>query len=64
MDIDRLLTAEQVAALAGKSKSQVNRDASGEHPKLPAAMTFPGYRGARLFDPVVVAQVYALEPTA
>lgn len=58
MDTLTYLTAEQVARITGKSKSQVNRDAAGDDPKLPAAVTFPGYNGPRLFDPTVVASVY------
>lgn len=60
MDTPTLLTAEQVARLAGKSKSQVNRDASGDSPKLPAEMTYPGYNGPRLFTPATVASVYGV----
>jgi hypothetical protein len=58
MDSPTYLTAEQVAQRTGKSKSQVNRDAAGDDPKLPAAVTFPGYNGPRLFDPATVATVY------
>lgn len=43
-----LLTAREVAALAGRSKSQVNRDATAG--RLAVAEQFPGYRGPRLFD--------------
>lgn len=60
MDTPTLLTAEQVARLAGKSKSQVNRDAAGQAPKLPAALTYPGYNGPRLFDPQTVRTVYGV----
>jgi len=62
MDTPTYLTAEQVARITGKSKSQVNRDAAGEAPKLPAALTYPGYNGPRLFDPATVSNVYGVRP--
>lgn len=64
MDMEKLLTAEQVAALVGKSKSQVNRDAAGERPRLATAYTVPGYKGARLFARSAVVVAYGLAVSA
>lgn len=55
-----LLTAEQVARMSGRSKSQVNRDAAGECPKLAAAVQFPGYNGPRLFEADAVRRAYGI----
>ena len=54
----RELTAQEAAALAGRSRSQINRDARDG--KLPVARTFPGYKGARLFLEDDVRSVYGV----
>lgn len=60
MSTIQLLTAEQVAAKVGLSRSQINRDSAGEHPKLPPAFSYPGDKGPRLFEPGVVERIYHL----
>ncbi|WP_157001452.1 helix-turn-helix domain-containing protein [Agromyces laixinhei] len=50
--MDKLLTAAQAAEVAKRSHSTINRDAAAG--KLPTAMQFPGYKGARLFDEIDV----------
>jgi hypothetical protein len=52
-----LITTRDVAALANRSTSQINRDASSG--RLTVADTFPGYRGGRLFDPATVERYIA-----
>ena len=54
----RELTAQEAAALAGRSRSQINRDA--QNGKLPVARTFPGYKGARLFNEDDVRKTYGI----
>lgn len=55
----KLLSAQDAAKLAGVSKSQINRDAKAQ--KLPTAIQFPGYNGARLFDEEDVRATYLAE---
>jgi hypothetical protein len=46
----KLITADEVAKLAGVSRSQVNRDAAAEPPKIKTELKLPGSKGARLFN--------------
>jgi hypothetical protein len=52
----KLVTAQEAARIAKRSRSQINRDAKDG--KLPTAQQFPGYKGARLFDEDEVRAVY------
>ena len=54
----RELTAQEAAKLAGRSKSQIHRDANAG--KLPVARTFPGYNGPRLFNEADVRKTYGI----
>jgi hypothetical protein len=53
---ESLLNSREVAVIVGLSRSQINRDATGG--KLPVAVTFPGYRGPRLFKAEDVRTTY------
>ncbi len=55
----RTMSAREVAALVGKSKSTVNRDATAE--RIPHLDQFPGYNGPRLFDPEAVKRAYGIK---
>lgn len=50
----KLVTAREAAKIAGRSRSQINRDASSG--KLPVAQQYPGYNGPRMFDEDEVAE--------
>ena len=57
-DPGRLYSADEVAELVGKSKSQVSRDAAGPNPKLATTFKMPGTNGARLFSAYDIKAAY------
>jgi len=53
---EKLISAREAATIAGRSHSQINRDAATG--KLPTAQRVPGYKGARLFAAEDVRETY------
>lgn len=58
MDNDTLITARLAAEIAGKSRSQIHRDAAAG--TLPIAQQYPGYNGPRLFRREDVIRTYGV----